>query len=487
MQSAIRKCGLIFIVSLLFHVAGSWSLPLIDRDEPRFAEASREMIERSDYVVPFFNDRYRFDKPPLTYWFQILSYRVLGENDFAARFPSAIAAALTAVLLFLWARRIGPERAAWWAAGIFTFCFQTYVHAKAAVADMWLVLFVTAAHWAGYELLRDRLSARTSLPNETPIERRWWWIFYLALAFAFLAKGPIGWTPLLAIAGTKFFLPNVQLHRRFLFFTGLALTLSLVALWGIPALVRTDGEFLRIGLGRHVVERSFGVMEGHGARSVWIYLAMLPFYFAAIFLTFFPWGFSLPWLARKLWRKRDPLDNYLIAGAGVIFLVFTFVQTKLPHYTLPALPLLALLLAKALLDYPQVERFVRRTIIGTACLGLFCAAATPFVARFFVSAQLEKQAGADVTPEMEFGAGLYREPSLVWYFRRHTHRWLAYLRDYEIKPFMESPGPRFVVVPATQARALFPVVPPTWKTYSARGANMTEGGKVDVVMLLKPD
>lgn len=52
--------------ALLFHLAGTWALPLVGRDEPRFAEASRAMIERSDYGVPYFNNRYRFDKPPLT-------------------------------------------------------------------------------------------------------------------------------------------------------------------------------------------------------------------------------------------------------------------------------------------------------------------------------------------------------------------------------------------------------------------------------------
>ena len=96
---------------------------------------------------------------------------------------------------------------------------------------------------------------------------------------------------------------------------------------------------------------------------------MLPFYFVTIFLTFFPWGFSLPWLTRKLWRKRDPLDRYLLGGTAVVFIVFTLVKTKLPHYTLPAFPLLALLLAKALLDFPKAQRFVRRTALTGACHG----------------------------------------------------------------------------------------------------------------------
>jgi 4-amino-4-deoxy-L-arabinose transferase-like glycosyltransferase len=123
---------------------------------------------------------------------------MLGENDFAARLPSVIAAALTAVLLFVWGWRVGGETVGWWAAIIFTVCLQTFIHAKAAVADMWLVLFMTAASWAGYELLRDRLTGPSTV--RARLERRWWWIFYLSLALAFLAKGPIGWLPLLAVA-----------------------------------------------------------------------------------------------------------------------------------------------------------------------------------------------------------------------------------------------------------------------------------------------
>ena len=64
----------------------------------RFAEASREMLQRGDYVVPWFNGHWRFDKPVLIYWCQSLSYRIFGENDFAARFPSALFTTGTALL-----------------------------------------------------------------------------------------------------------------------------------------------------------------------------------------------------------------------------------------------------------------------------------------------------------------------------------------------------------------------------------------------------
>ena len=112
------------------------------------------MTERGDYIVPRFNNQLRLDKPPLAYWAQAASYRIFGENDFAARFPSALAAALTALSIFAWGARIGGEKVGWWAAIIFTLSLQTFLHAKAAVADMWLVLFMTIAHWSGFELIQ---------------------------------------------------------------------------------------------------------------------------------------------------------------------------------------------------------------------------------------------------------------------------------------------------------------------------------------------
>ena len=159
----MRNYIVLFVGCLLFHLAGTWSLPLIDRDEPRFAEAAREMRERDDFIVPYFNDQFRFDKPPLTYWFQVASYRVFGENDFAARFPTAVAAALVALVLFSWGKRVRSEKVGWWAAIIFTLSLQTFIHGKAAVADMWLVLFVTIAHLAGWELFKANTEHRT--PN----------------------------------------------------------------------------------------------------------------------------------------------------------------------------------------------------------------------------------------------------------------------------------------------------------------------------------
>ena len=492
-------------------------MPLIDRDEPRFAEASREMIERGDYIVPYFNNHLRLDKPPLTYWAQSVSYGVFGENDFAARFPSAVAAALTALVIFTSGSRIGGEKLGWWAAIIFTLSLQTFVHAKAAVADMWLVLFVTLAHWAGYELLNS--SSALARPEVAPYQGAaafqppwaiWkspFLVFYLALALGFLAKGPIAWAPLLTVGSIIIYKRDWRSLRQFKFVPGILLVLGVVALWGIPALIQTHGEFFTIGIGRHVIGRSFATMEGHGANSFGVYLLLLPFYFVTVFISFFPWSIKLPWLVRKLWRERtagiaDPgynanVDAYLLTGVTVIFIIFTFVSTKLPHYTLPAFPLLALLLARkwqgtAISKSPRAEATSRRSLfatiaIATACVWLAIALIIPpVVARFFAAYELFQVSRASLQPHMQFAAVEFQEPSLVWYFRSRVKDFLAPLNKNRAAEFMNMPGPRFIVLPTPIASAVLPSRPENAQLFTVSGFNIAKGKRVDLTLVLKP-
>ena len=492
MKSAIRNYVFLFFGSILFHLAGTWSLPLIDRDEPRFAEASREMIERADYVVPYFNNQLRLDKPPLAYWAQAVSYRIFGENDFAARFPSVVAAALTALLIFAWGVRTGGEKVGWWAAIIFTLSLQTFVHAKAAVADIWLVFFMTIAHWSGFELIQRSTLNQGAAPSKPPwaIWNSPFLVFYLALAFGFLAKGPIAWTPLLTVGAIIIYSRDWRLAQRFKFLPGILLTLAIVALWGIPALIQTHGEFFTVGIGRHVIGRSFATMEGHGANSFGMYLLLLPFYFVTIFVTFFPWSIKLPWLSKNLWCRRDSIDNYLITGVAIIFVIFSLIKTKLPHYTLPAFPLLALLLAR---HWQGAAVANRRSLfvtiaITTACVWLAIALAIPpMVARFFPAYQLLQVSRTSLLPNMQFASVEFEEPSLVWYFRSRVKGFLTPLNKRRATEFMSASGPRFIILPTPVAGSLFVNSPQRWKFFSTSGFNIAKGQRVDLTLVLKPE
>src|SRR5438093_13139671 len=153
-------------------------------------------------------------------------------------------------------------------------------------------------------------------------------MFYVSLAFGFLAKGPIGWTPDATVAATKFFPLDGRLASRFKFARGVLFMLAIVALWGVPALIRTHGQFFVVGIGRHVVGRSFATMEGHGANSVGMYLLLLPCYFVTVFVSFFPWSIKLPWLVRTLSREKktgldvpgyngNKIDVYFVIGITI--------------------------------------------------------------------------------------------------------------------------------------------------------------------------
>src|SRR6476620_11558269 len=101
-------------VAALIYLVGNASIPLWDRDEPRNAQAARQMLQSGDWVVPHFLDQVRTAKPPFTYWCQAIAMAAFGDNAFAARFPSAIAMALTlAVIAFVLVKWVDPDRAFW--------------------------------------------------------------------------------------------------------------------------------------------------------------------------------------------------------------------------------------------------------------------------------------------------------------------------------------------------------------------------------------
>lgn len=318
------------LVCLALLLAGTWALPLLDRDEPRFARATVEMIERGDWIVPWFNGEYRFDKPPLTYWMMAVGYAVAGYGELGARLHSVASAAAVAALLFVLGARmfsaaVGLASALAWAT-----CLQVFVHGRLAVADMPMVLAVLAAHLALWELL---LSSR-----EAP-DRRWALLLWVALALGFLAKGPIAVaSPAITLLLTRVFLGRRGLPwRRLEAIWGLPLALILVGAWGIPALARTGGAFWDVGIGEHVVRRG---VESFNDRPV------VPFYYlVTVFLSLFPWSPMLGQVTVELRRNwRDHKNRFLLAWILGPFLVFSFYTTQLPHYTMPAFPALLLLM-----------------------------------------------------------------------------------------------------------------------------------------------
>jgi hypothetical protein len=462
----------LFIGLSCLHLLGNWILPLIDRDEPRFAEASREMRQSHDLIVPRLNGDYRFDKPPLIYWCQVLSYDLFGDNDFAARFPSVLFAAATACLIACWGARLFNPNYGLWAGLLFGTTLQVFIHARAAVADMPMVFFFTATVWIGW------------LRLEQP-KKQLWALYYLSLALGFLAKGPVALLPILV--------PPIytNLYRRIYptlsnslsaqttttpshsktaetaasAIGGFLLMLVVIGAWGIPALILTHGEFFWVGLGKHVVERSIAPMESHGAKGIGGYLLFLPFYFLSVLVSFFPWSLYFGKTTASLRKQREPIDIYLLLHIGLVFLLFTLIRTKLPHYILPAFPLMTLLMVR------HIGSKLKPLAIG-ACVVYTAISLVGFslVAPLFPSKTIFEKVENDLTPEMRTASLGYDEQSLIWYLRTVTKPFHQRIEPAAFDPWMRAPGPAICVV--NRERLAQIKIDPSWKTIEVHGRNI---------------
>ena len=470
---------LLFLAVLALSIPQAALLPLLDRDEPRFAEASREMLQSGNYVVPTFNGAPRYAKPPLIYWCQTVSYRLLGENAFAARLPSLLATAATALLLATWGMKLGSEQVGAGAGLLFAFCLQTVQQGRVATADALLIFFMTLTAFTGWKILLPKEPGR--VPTACFV--------VLALGFAggFLAKGPEALLP---------FLPLLWCARNSgrAVVTGIVLSflagLALVLLWAIPAYVETNGDYWRVGLSEGVGQRMITGLQGHGASTLGWYLLSLPLYLLLFWLSALPWWPLLLIHRKKLltgW-KPDLTDTYLLLNAALIFLVFSLMVTKLPHYTLPAFPFLALAFARRWESVALPTRTLARMgwITGgvLALVTIVFAGTVPSAPR-----ELVRAAGKSLTPDTQFALVDFREPSTIWEMRRDVEAFGKSIDDSEPETFLAQPGPRAIILSSDLwKRDHFLHVDPqsTWKVYEARGFNAAKGNFIDLTLVVKP-
>lgn len=317
---------------------GNGAHSLWDRDEPRYAVATREMITSGDWVVPTFNGGNRYDKPPLIYWLMSVPMRLWGVNEFSARAASGLAGAAAVALVFLFALRLGaaPRSAALAALALLLSPIALMI-AKASTTDATLTLAVAAAMFLHWEQ-----GARGFA----------WWrhgLFWAVLGAAALLKGP----PALAIAGLAIAAERLtRVYRgwregragaefaRFprglgRFAAGLALFFALTLPWAILAWRRTEGEYFQIAIGRHVIERASRALESHRGPIV--------YYLPILLISFFPFLAFGPVALRWMWaRRREAAVRFLWLWILPAFVMFSLVKTKLPHYVAPLIPALAL-------------------------------------------------------------------------------------------------------------------------------------------------
>jgi 4-amino-4-deoxy-L-arabinose transferase-like glycosyltransferase len=394
---------LIVLVAAFFFLPGLGQICLFDRDEPRFSEATREMLRSGDYIVPRFNGDLRPDKPPFLYWMMSLAYRMVGDTEFGARLPSAFFGTLTLIATYFIAGFRFGRITGILAAVMLGSCTLFIVESRLATADATMIFFTTIAlgcawrawevgspgnrtadghriipkarylvHTAGQDMLDHVQPAHTKEPMS------WWTVrlFWIALACGTLTKG----VPLLfvflpmivlsiatgslsqqwkilksqSIADRIYHLPAFVAHcvirgnwgwwRNLRPATGFPMLVLLTCWWVALAGWATDWELIKQMIFHHVIDRAREGLEGH---KQWP-----GFYITVVWATFWPWSFLLIPVAYHTMRRvlgRTPIAidpkpyQFMLAWIVPSWIAFECFQTKLVHYVLPLyIPLIIL-------------------------------------------------------------------------------------------------------------------------------------------------
>ncbi len=340
-------CALTFFVGL--------GRPAItDSDEAYYAEAAREMVERSDWVTPHYNGQFRFEKPVLYYWLAALAYLAAGVGEGAARFPSACAGLVLVLTTFACARRWYDPATALLAGAITATSFGYVAAAHQAVPDLLLACFITLGTWTAHEALIGRRPAG-------PAGARRWWLLAsgAALAGAFLTKGPVGVVLPLAVVGPLAIWqvwadrgrvsPGPALGRL----AGdvallVAVSLLLTAPWfaamtSVHGVAYLDRFFIGENLQRFATDRY------NAPRPLWYYLPIV----AGGLLPWSPllllWCRPLLRVVRRM-RRIQTVEVWLAVWACAPILFYSISIGKQPRYILPVLPPLAILLARTMVN-----------------------------------------------------------------------------------------------------------------------------------------
>ncbi|MCA0012931.1 glycosyltransferase family 39 protein [Mesorhizobium sp. B292B1B] len=340
-----RNYILLFLFSLVMTVSGLASMPPLDRDEPRFVQATKQMVESGDYVDIRFQDASRYQKPIGIYWLQSAAVALSGKGAAAPiwiyRLVSTLGIAL-AVLGIAWTGTRLFGTSAGIAAGlVMAAIFATAFEGRDAKTDAMLLACCVAAQGA---LAQIYLASRR---NE-PVAGHLWWIFWLAQGAAILIKGPIA--PLLSaltIAVLFAFERDGRWLSKLKVGRGLLLVVLIVLPWLALITWKSHGAFLQQAVGKDMLGKVAQGEESHG----------LPPGFYMLTYSLFMWPFGLIAVGaglQALNRLRDDVRlRFCLAWYIPFWLVFELIPTKLPHYVLPAYPGMALLIGWLLTLQPQ--------------------------------------------------------------------------------------------------------------------------------------
>jgi len=395
--SGIRPYIIIFLLSIALFVPGIGSIPPTDRDEARYVQATRQMMESGDFIRIRVQQTAREKKPVGIHWLQAASALPFGGPTaplWAYRLPSVISAILAVLLTFSIGSQLFRRDTAFIGAIVLASSLVVVAEAHLAKTDATLLATVVAA-----------VGTLVKAFASSPLSRGQALTFWVALGVGTLVKGPV-LPGLTATTGLSLFFLFRNTRRAALKSLrptlGIPLFIVLVAPWAIAISIASNGAFFSRAIAGDIAPKLLGVHESHGGFP--------GYYTSLLLLTFWPWSLGVVPALAAAWQGRHETANRAIAAwfiPGLI--VIELVPTKLPHYVLPLIPPLALWVGNWLTSLIESGTITRRRFSAfVASLWIF---ATVGIAIFFVAASVvfePRTLVASIPIAIVLGALVYR-------------------------------------------------------------------------------
>jgi 4-amino-4-deoxy-L-arabinose transferase-like glycosyltransferase len=339
---ALARPRLVLIVlSLLMFLPGITSIPPLDRDESRFTQATKQMIETGDFIEIRFQNEGRNKKPIGIYWMQAISAGWLSSEPYnsiwAYRLPSVIGGILAVLFVFSLGAKLFDEETGLMGAGILASSLLVIGETHIAKTDAVLLACVTAAQLMVAHFF---VAARQGAPQPRLRDSV---LLGLAFGIGILVKGPM---ILFFVGLTVIALSFWEGRWRWISSMRPMFGLGIVTLINVPWLVAiglvTNGAYFTEALGQDFLGKMGGAQESHWGPP--------GYYLATLLVGFWPgWLFLAPGIVYALARRQEGAVRFLLAWLVPAWIVLELAPTKLPHYPLPLYPALALLCAAAVM------------------------------------------------------------------------------------------------------------------------------------------
>lgn len=359
---ARRPFSILALLGLLLWLPGIVSLPALDRDESRFAQSSRQMVESGDLVDIRFGHVPRYKKPIGIYWLQAATTAIAGpithydDRIWTYRLPSLLGAIAASWLTVWCALAIAGAEAAFLSGLLMLGTVLLTAEASIATTDAVLLACVLGVQGVLLRLYRAARESDFPAPRKRTV--MWGWA---ALGFGILIKGPVvlgvAAFTLIALTGWDYWEqrrkpivpeapPDAPVWAWLAVlksWRGIGLVLLLILPWLIAITIQSRGAFFEEALGNDFAAKMAGGQESHGGWPGYYLLLSAASFWPAIL-------FVLPGILLAVSRRAEPGVRFLLAWALAWWLVVELVPTKLPHYVIDAYPPLAILAALFVLD-----------------------------------------------------------------------------------------------------------------------------------------